>query len=225
MIQTYLYLEQLLMSQAILKKEIKEFCELLELQFSLIPEERKAHLRKLSDYIATTIKKEATPQLIVICTHNSRRSHMGQLWLAVGADYYELPTMATFSGGTEATAFNPRAVQAFQRIGFDIRSKDTDISNPIYAIQWAIAQPKYIAFSKKYDTAPNPTEKFGAIMVCTSADEGCPVITGCEFRFSLPFEDPKAFDDTELEATKYDERCRQIGREILYALSKVAEVV
>ena len=213
------------MSQVILKKEVQEFCELLELQFSLIPEARKTHLRKLSDYIATTIKKGATPQLIVICTHNSRRSHMGQLWLGVGADYYGLPSINTFSGGTEATAFNPRAVQACQRVGFDIRSQNTDTSNPIYSIQWAIGQPRYIAFSKKYDTAPNPTEKFGAIMVCTSADEGCPVIAGCDFRFSLPFDDPKAFDDTDLEATKYDERCRQIGREMLYALSEVVEII
>ena len=210
------------MSQAILKSEIKEFCESLELQFPLIPEERKTHLTKLSEYITATIAKGDTPQLIVICTHNSRRSHMGQLWLAVGADYYGLPSINTFSGGTEATAFNPRAVRACQRIGFDIRSQDESVSNPIYAIQWAIAQPQYIAFSKKYDVAPNPTEKFGAIMVCTSADEGCPIISGCDFRFSLPFDDPKAFDDTDLEATKYDERCRQIGREILYALNKVA---
>jgi len=209
------------MTKTILKKEIQEFCELLELQFSLIPEERKTHLKKLSTYITATIAKGETPQLIVICTHNSRRSHMGQLWLAVGADYYGLPSINTFSGGTEATAFNPRAVQAFQRIGFDIRSQDVSVANPIYAIQWAIAQPKYIAFSKKYDVSPNPREKFGAIMVCTSADEGCPIIAGCDFRFSLPFDDPKAFDDTNLESTKYDERCRQIGREILYALSEV----
>jgi len=162
------------MTEPILKKEIKEFCELLELQFPLIPEERKTHLKKLSAYITTTIAKGDTPQLIVICTHNSRRSHMGQLWLAVGANYYGLPTINTFSGGTEATAFNPRAVQAFQRIGFDIRSQNVNTTNPIYQIQWAIGQPHYIAFSKKYDVSPNPMEKFGAIMVCTSADEGCP---------------------------------------------------
>ena len=44
----------------------------------------------------------------------------------------------------------------------------------------------------------------------------CPIVAGADFRIALPFEDPKAFDDTPLESEKYTERCRQIGREMLY---------
>jgi len=138
--------------------------------------------------------------------------------LAVAADYFQLPDIHTFSGGTEATAFNIRAVDALRHIGFDIHTKNPDADNPNYDIQWQTNTPPYRAFSKKYDTPPNPTAQFAAIMVCTQADEGCPLVQGCDFRIALPFDDPKAFDNTPLEATKYTERAQQIGREMLFVL-------
>ncbi|MBC8754126.1 hypothetical protein H2O64_05550 [Kordia sp. YSTF-M3] len=166
-------------------------------------------------------ENKKTPKLIVICTHNSRRSHLGQLWLAAAADYYKLPAMETFSGGTEATAFNPNAVAAMQRIGFKIFAL-IEAENSVYAVQWKEDQPSYHAFSKRFENAQNPTEEFAAIMVCTEADQGCPFVPGTDFRIALPFEDPKAFDGTLQEAAKYDERCEQIGTEMLYVLSKVS---
>ncbi|EDP96903.1 hypothetical protein U8527_01155 [Kordia algicida OT-1] len=160
--------------------------------------------------------------MIVICTHNSRRSHLGQLWLALAADYYKLPTIETFSGGTEATLFHPNAIAAVKRVGFEV-SIEAQAKNPIYNIQWKANQEPYQAFSKRFEEAPNPTQEFAAIMVCTEADEGCPFVSGTDFRIALPFEDPKAFDGTPQEEEKYDERCRQIGTEMLYVMSKVSK--
>lgn len=209
------------MSKFIFPK-IAQYCEKLLQEQSLIAPERKEKLQKGSDYIRQVMAKGETAQLIVICTHNSRRSHLGQLWLAVGADFLNLPRLATFSGGTEATAFNPRAVKALDDLGFEVvTDKDQAPNNPLYKFYWTYTMSPYEAFSKKYTDAPNPNTKFGAILVCSEADEGCPLISGADFRLALPFEDPKAFDGTELEATKYKERCQQIGREMLYLLSKV----
>ena len=132
-----------------------------------------------------------------------------------------MPPIASFSGGTEATAFNPRAVAALVRIGLDISTATPEASNPVYEIKWMETQESYPAFSKKYDHAVNPQSDFAAIMVCTEADAGCPFVAGCDFRLPLPYDDPKAFDGTELESQKYDERCRQIGREMLYTLHQV----
>lgn len=132
-----------------------------------------------------------------------------------------MPKIETFSGGTEATAFNIRAVRALKKLGFEIGVEDANATNPKYQVSWKKEMKPYIAFSKKYDDVPNPTKKFGAIMVCTSADKGCPIVPGCTFRLALPFDDPKAFDDTELEAAKYEERVKEIGTEILYAFSQV----
>lgn len=204
-----------------LQTEVYKFCQLLEQDFELISEERKDKLISLRDYISSKIDANETPKLIVICTHNSRRSHIGQLWLSVGANYYGFPEIETFSGGTEATAFNIRAVKAFQRIGFQISAQNETADNPIYKIKWREGMQPYEAFSKKYEEEPNPKEKFGAIMVCSQADEGCPMVFGCDFRLSLPYDDPKDFDDTDLEQIKYDERIRQIGREMLFVLSQI----
>lgn len=202
---------------------IKTYCQTLEKEYDLIPEKRKQELESLSNYISNKFKENQTPKIIVICTHNSRRSHIGQLWLAAGADYFQLPEIETFSGGTEATAFNTRAVNAFKRTGFEISTYNDTAVNPLYEIKWKQDMSPYQAFSKKYGDTPNPQSHFAAIMVCTSADEGCPVVFGCDFRLSLPYDDPKDFDDTVQETEKYDERVRQIGREILYALSKVEQ--
>jgi len=203
-----------------LNGEIEKFCKELESDSEIIPNERKEKLSTLSNYISNKIKEGQTPKIVVICTHNSRRSHIGQIWLAVGANYFQLPEIQTFSGGTEATAFNIRAVKAFQRIGFDISAKE-ETKNPIYQISWKKGMKPYQAFSKKYEEEPNPKEKFAAVMVCSEADEGCPFVFGCDFRLSLPFEDPKKFDETELETEKYDERVRQIGREMLFVIGQV----
>jgi len=201
--------------------KISQYCkELLEEQ-ELIPDDRKEQLAQLSSYISRCFQKGEIPQLIVICTHNSRRSHLGQVWLAVGADYLDLPSIATYSGGTEATAFNQRAVKALDDLGLEVVAAQKDADNPRYKLYWSYTMPPYVAFSKKYDEQPNPSSNFGAIMVCSEADEGCPNISGAAYRIALPFEDPKAFDNTELEEEKYLERSRQIGREMLYMLNGV----
>ncbi len=209
------------MSTQTLFKNIADYCEGLEKEFGLISSKRKAKLLSLSNYIAGKIAKGEIPKTIVICTHNSRRSHLGQIWLAVGADFYQLPEIQTFSGGTEGTTFNPRAVEALLRAGFEITTSDAKNTNPVYQIRWKEAMKPYLAFSKKYDDDPNPKEKFAAVMVCSEADEACPFVVGTDFRLSLPFEDPKDFDGTPLERQKYDERCHQIGREMLFVLSQL----
>jgi len=204
-----------------LLSKVETLCKELTTEFDQIPAARKAQLTSLSDYVRKKMETKETPKLVVICTHNSRRSHIGQIWLAVAADYFQLPAIETFSGGTEATAFNIRAVNAFQKTGFEIAAADATAENPRYQVSWKEGMKPYEAFSKKYEGAPNPKENFAAIMVCNSADKGCPVVTGCDFRLSLPFDDPKAFDDTDLEQAKYSERIRQIGREVLYSLSQI----
>jgi len=200
---------------------IKEYCQQLEENFDTISKERKAKLITLSAYIISKYQENRTPELIVICTHNSRRSHLGQLWLAVGTEYFGLPKIETYSGGTEATAFHPNAINAVQRAGFKIEANQIKNDNPVYNISWNEFMKPYQAFSTRFDEAPNPTKDFGAIMVCTEADNGCPVVPGCDFRLALPFDDPKAFDGTDLQDAKYDERCRQIGTEFFYALSQI----
>jgi arsenate reductase len=187
-----------------------------------IPAERKAGLEKLARYVEESKKGGEGAKLVFICTHNSRRSHMSQIWAQAAAQYYGVTDVQTFSGGTEATAFNPRAVDAMKRAGFVIEEESSG-SNPIYGVRFHEEGPPMIkAFSKVFDEPPNPSRDFGAVMTCSQADEACPTVAGASFRIAIPYDDPKDFDGTDKEAQKYDERCCQISREMLFVFSLLA---
>lgn len=194
--------------------------QLLLKQFDTIPDDRKAVLKQLTEFIENKLKTNQEIKLVFICTHNSRRSHISQLWAQAATSFYGIENVISYSGGTEATAFNPRAVKAMMDAGFKINTT-SEGDNPIYEVQFSDQAKSVSAYSKKYDAESNPTKDFAAIMTCSHADENCPVVLGMEKRISLPYDDPKDFDGTPQEDSKYRERVIEIGKEILFAFSQV----
>jgi hypothetical protein len=130
------------------------------------------------------------------------------------------PEIETYSGGTEATAFNPRAMAALERAGFQVEQR-REGAGPVYAVRLSDGGPPLVCFSKVFDRAPNPAGDFCAVMTCSSADGACPVVPGAIERISLPYEDPGVCDGTAHETAAYDGCCRQIAREMLAVLSRV----
>lgn len=189
-------------------------------EFEEIPADRKQILKQLTSFIGKKKKAGASITLNFICTHNSRRSHLAQLWAQAAAHYNSIDNVACFSGGTEATAFNPRAVKAMQAAGFNITQTKPG-NNPIYEVKFAEDTAPVIAFSKTYDDPFNHNKDFAAIMTCSHADENCPLVIGASARIALTYDDPKEFDGTPKEEAMYAERVHQIGREIFYAFSQV----
>ena len=189
-------------------------------KFDSIPNARKKILNQLTEFIRSKVDSKQTVNLNFICTHNSRRSHVSQIWAQAAAHYYRVPGVLCFSGGTEATAFNPRAVQAMREAGFSI-SKTKDGDNPVYEVRFSKEGEPVIAFSKTYDDPFNPNKDFAAIMTCSHADQNCPLVLGAAARIALTYDDPKDFDGTPQESAKYRERVHEIGREIFYAFSQV----
>jgi arsenate reductase len=158
--------------------------------------------------------------LNLICTHNSRRSHLSQIWAQTAAYYFGIKNVFCYSGGTEATAMFSKVAETLQNTGFKIQ-KLSEGNNPVYAIKFAQNQLPIIAFSKTYDDIFNPESSFAAIMTCSNADEGCPFIAGAEKRIPITFEDPKAFDNTPQQTAKYQERSLQIATELFYVFSQI----
>jgi len=202
-----------------LLKNLDQYLQALAPQVQHLDQARKEKLLPLVGYIRARIEEKSPVALNFICTHNSRRSHLGQLWAKVAAHVHGVPDVSTFSGGTEATAFNPRAVAALERAGFSIFNPGGE--NPHYRLKYADDVPDAVCFSKRYDDEANPSKDFAAIMTCTDADESCPVIPGAT-RISLPYRDPKEADDTPQEAERYDERCRQLAIEMLYVFEQAS---
>jgi protein-tyrosine phosphatase/arsenate reductase len=184
-----------------------------------IPNERQPVLDRLAGFIAERAASGRSSRLTFICTHNSRRSQMAEIWARTAAAHFGVPAVETYSGGTEATAFDPRAVAAMRRAGFRIDVSDGG-DNPVYRVRFADGGEPMECFSKVYHQAPNPSRDFCAVMTCAAADEACPFVVGAAERISLPYADPGIFDGSDREAAAYDERCRQIAREMLAVFSK-----
>ena len=101
-------------------------------------------------------------------------------------------------------------------------SKEAD--NPVYTVQLQSDRPSFEAFSKTYRDAANSSEGYAAVMVCSSADQGCPIVYGSAARFALFYIDPKASDGTYAEAATYRVRAMQIGTEAFYVMARAAEL-
>ncbi|MEX2485863.1 MAG: protein-tyrosine-phosphatase [Brumimicrobium sp.] len=200
-------------TQSRIFNKIKKYCEELSSDFSEISSDRKALLDQIVDYISSK-KKEEEINLVYVCTHNSRRSHFGQVWATVAADFYNIQNVNSYSAGTEQTAFHPNAIAALTRVGFKI-DKPKEEQNPKYNVNFGENQST-TCFSKTLDHKTLPKQNFAAIMTCGDAEANCPFLPGAEKRIATTYEDPKKFDGTPQEAEKYDERCRQIALETLY---------
>lgn len=202
---------------------LSEYCATLPAEFAAIPTQRQAKLQELGNYFYRKRKAGEPVQVTVICTHNSRRSHMGQLWLLAAAAWYGIEGVSAYSGGTQSTAFHPNAVAALRRAGFLITPTTSQVPNPIYEARYTEQQEPMIMYSKTYDDNVNPHVHFAAVMVCSEADAACPFVPGADERFALPFHDPKDYDGTPMETGKYDEACRLIARDLFFAVQHAKE--
>ncbi len=201
-----------------LLQPIQDYIDTLDT--SVLLEERKALLQPLIEYINAKKQDSETVSLNFICTHNSRRSHLAQVWAQAMASYYKIENIACYSGGTEATAVYPMVVKTLEAVGFEI-DKAASSENPLYRITYASEKTPLSAFSKKYDDAFNPITGFAAIMTCSQADAGCPFVAGSEKRISIMYEDPKISDGTPEQQQVYSERSEQIATEMKYVFSKI----
>ena len=199
-------------------EKIKEL--ICSLKTETISSERKEVLQPLIDYIQKKVDTQQEIRLNFICTHNSRRSHLSQVWAQTAAAYYNISKVYCYSGGTEATALFPMVVQTLTKVGFQIKML-SESKNPIYSIKFDENKHPVIGFSKKYNDSFNPKTAFAAILTCSHADENCPFIIGAEKRIAITYNDPKEFDNSPQQEEKYTERSMQIATELCYVFSKI----
>ncbi len=208
-----------------LSPKVASHADLLTTSFDMIDEPHREAGETLADWIAGNYKPGQPLHVTVVCTGNSRRSILGATMGNVAAAYYGMPEVRFHSGGTAPTAFNPRTVACLKEIGVEIVPTGTEAprgepktANPIYRVRWGQAgEPALEAteFSKTYSDASNPERGFAALMVCGEADAACPFVKGAALRVSMPYLDPKLYDDGKFEAAKYAERRDDIGRLML----------
>lgn len=195
---------------------LRDSIKILSEQEHLITDLRRAELSDLASQITALKADKGSAKVTFVCTHNSRRSQLAEIWLRTANRYLQIKDIDIYSGGTEATAFNHRMVAALQRFGFSLQIAKQG-NNPIYLD----TEVEKKMFSKKYDAPYNPNQDFIAVMVCAQADRDCPFVQGAWARVSLPYLDPKVANDGPHEASAYDDKVKEIGREMLYLASQM----
>lgn len=187
---------------------------------AILDTERKRLLQPISEYVRKRHTAGDDVRLNMICTHNSRRSHLAQVWAQTAAAYYHFKNVHCYSGGTQETALYPAVAESLARSGFHVTRIGSG-PNPVYAFQYDQNDPPIIGFSKKYGHPFNPQSGFAAVMTCSQADGDCPLIPGADARFSLPYEDPKISDGTPGQGEVYAQRSLQIATEMFYVFSQI----
>lgn len=200
-------------------QDIKLYIE--SLNFNEISNIRREKLDQLIQIIEQNYNTKGIVILNFICTHNSRRSQFSQIWASVASTYYDL-NIKNYSGGIEVTACHKNTISSLKRAGLEIETNSKNPKkNPIYEAYYSSKQTPVKLYSKTYDASENPSKNFIAIMTCDDADENCPIINGCEHRFSLTYKDPKVYDDTNQTEKQYDYCSIKIATEIFYIFSKI----
>ncbi|TYA74414.1 arsenate-mycothiol transferase ArsC [Seonamhaeicola marinus] len=190
------------------------------LDVNTVSEERKAILNPLVAYLKEKLTENAPIRLNFICTHNSRRSHLSQIWAQTMAAHFNVKNVSCYSGGTEATAMFPKVGETLTNQGFKI-AQLSEGSNPVYSVKFSENEPSVIAFSKTYEDAFNPSSEFAAIMTCSSADQGCPMVLGCDKRVAVTYEDPKKSDGTPQQTETYFNRSLEIATEMKFVFGSL----
>lgn len=201
---------------------LNTYIQSLSLGFKEIPADRILELEEIANFIIEQKKAQLPANLVFVCTSNSRRSHMAQVWAQVAANHYQIDNVFTFSGGTEQTRVNINAIDALSRAGIELSSNKQG-DNPLWYVRTGNQMNPWVIFSKKHTDSTNPNKNFAAIMVCAEADKACPTVEGALLRIGLPYADPKAFDNTNEKASKYDERCKQIATEMFFVFEQVSK--
>ncbi len=187
-------------------------------EFNSISEERRMVLNDLASKISLVLSESQSLNLLFVCTHNSRRSHLGQIWGSVAARYFDLP-LISFSAGTEITALHPNVIQMLINEGFEIKPERNE-SNPVNHISYD-SGASVSCFSKLINDAHNPKDNFIALMMCTDAEANCPFVPGALTRVAIPFNDPKAFDGNSQVLKAYSATMMEIGIQILYLFNQI----
>lgn len=183
--------------------------------YDKIPFERKAVLEEIANYLIGAQQLENTGKIIFIETDHLARSVMVHAWAMAASYYYGIENVKIYSGGINAAKISKDAIIALEKAGFIIY-KIQEGNNPEYEIKYSYNIEPLILRSIKYNDKSNPNINFGSIIICSNADINLPVVKGNNFRTSLHYFDPSAYDGTSDAPELYLEKSKEIATEMFY---------
>lgn len=131
------------------------------------------------------------PTILILCTGNSCRSHLGEgLLRAAAGDFFKVVS----AGSKPAGYVHPMAIAVMKEIGIDISAHTSKHMNEF--------------LNQKVETV---------ITVCGNADQACPIFPGQVNRHHWPFEDPAHATGTDDEKLAIFRRVRNEIRRVFTA--------
>ena len=200
----------------ILFSTIHNYCDKTVNSFNLISNDRKKILDDISSKINGHVQNDKELNLLFVCTHNSRRSQFAQVWAHLAINYFGLLNLNSFSCGSEQTMIHENTITALESFGFRVQNEKNN------KINFYFSENSYVeCFSKTFLHNSLPDNQIISLMTCDDADKNCPLITGSLSRISLPYSDPKIYDDSSECILEYQKTSNHIAQEIFYIFSKV----
>lgn len=202
-------------------EDLMKYCGSVEAEFNHIPDSSKMKLIEAGKYIISRLEEGNEARISFVCEHNSRMSHLGQIWTRMATLYYEIENIESFSGGTTPTYVNHRILNALDHTGFKISETGMAGHGPKYLLDSGNPENAFEIFSKRYDHHMNPDTAYIAVSLCYNTEECCPISGGADLQLSMPYEDLQPWDNTPSESVRYDEQCRIIARDMFYMIDYV----
>lgn len=205
------------------KNNVKEIFE-KALKATKLANNRENLLEKIANKIAKVIKENGTVNLNFICTYNSRRSQLSQVWAYYAMEHYGIYQGNSFSSGVTVSSFHGSTIKALEACGFRFSLEKFSHQNPKYIINFSGAQKEVLGFSKLIENDINETP-FIAITTCDEAERKCSAnLDGLE-HFHLPYIDPKTSDGQPNEKETYLQTSLLIAGEMGYLFAKVKDLL
>ncbi len=160
---------------------------------------QEKRVKKISQELKSLVN--TYKKVVFICTHNSRRSQLCEVWARILSNRFNL-NLSFFSAGTEKTEVYGEAIKSLERAGMDF----TIVGNNI------LIQNKIELHSKTLDEIKE--DEFISLITCSDAEKNCPIDPRSKKNIKLFYDDPKKYDGTKEESDEYDKTCKLIASEL-----------
>ena len=128
-----------------------------------IAQVRQSELNEVALWVADMLVDSGHVDLTFICTHNSRRSHLAQVWAQVGAKFQGCRAYAHSAEARKRPHATHARLRRCVRAGFQVAVQDTvrGTSNPTYGVSMGKDVAGMACFSKTYTDEANPQQGLG----------------------------------------------------------------
>ena len=169
-------------------------------------QKRKKRLDNIASVINENLNK--TRSIVFLCTHNSRRSQICEVWGKVFAEIYRKKININ-SAGAFKTVVHSQVYESIVKCGLIVNNK------------------KEIFFDKKKFKLNSKTtdsitmKNFIAVMTCSDTEKSCPHDSRSVRNIKMFFNDPRIYDETDKMSREYLKTTTYIAEELNYIFKNI----